>query len=215
MIEEANISVSHKINPGYLESLAILFLLRGEIIKCVQEELIQGPNFNKFRAPQGLVSQLKSFKERPELQGKRKFIVAFDEEEEESPEPPLATKRSRSTSIQIREPSDQAQAISEDIPEAIPSQVQQPMKCAGRKPSQIERRSKLREDEFKLRGEVEAAKQEVEEQARDLAAAKAKKQWLLDQLKALQDTHGDQVGPDVFKFLEKSEIEEEEEEEEE
>ncbi|KAK7827692.1 hypothetical protein CFP56_030863 [Quercus suber] len=79
-------------------------------------------------------------------QGKRKVIVAFDEEEEESPEPPLATKRSRSTSIQIREPSDQAQAISEDIPEAIPSQVQQLMKCAGRKPSQIERRSKLRED---------------------------------------------------------------------
>ena len=45
--------------------------------------------------------------------------------------------------------------------------------CAGRKLAQIERRSKLREDEFKLRGEVEAAKQEVEEQARDLAAAKA------------------------------------------
>ena len=89
------------------------------------------------------------------------------------------------------------------------------MKCAGRKPSQIERRSNLREDEFKLRGEAEAAKQEVEEQARDLAAAKAKKQWLLDQLKALQDTHGDQVGPDVFKFLEKLEIEEEEEEDEE
>lgn len=215
MIEEAYFSVSGKINPGYLESMAILFPLRGEIIKRVQKELIQGPKFNKPRAPQGPISQLKSVKERPELQGKRKVIVAFDEEEEESPEPPLATKRSRSTSIQIREPSDQAQAISEDIREAIPSQVQQPMKCAGRKPSQIERRSNLREDEFKLRGEAEATKQEVEEQARDLAAAKAKKQWLLDQLKALQDTHGDQVGPDVFKFLEKLEIEEEEEEDEE
>ena len=159
----------------------------------MQEELIQGPNFNKPQAPPALVSQLKSVKERAELQGKRKVIVAFDEEEEdeESPEPPLATKRSRSTSIQIREPSDQAQAISADIPEAIPSQVQQPMKCASRKPSQIERRSKLREDEFKLRREVKEAKLEVKEQARDLAAAKAKKQWLLNQLKALQDTHGD------------------------
>nr|POE71612.1 hypothetical protein CFP56_38658 [Quercus suber] len=151
MIEEAYISVSHKINQGYLESMAILFPLRGEIIKHVQEELIQGPNFNKPQAPQAPVSQLKSVKERPKLQGKRKVIVA----------------------------------------------------------------SKLREDEFKLRGEVEAAKQEVEEQARDLVAAKAKKQWLFDQLKALQDTHWDQVGPDVFKFLEKSEIGEKEEEEEE
>ncbi|KAL0011727.1 hypothetical protein SO802_006835 [Lithocarpus litseifolius] len=87
----------------------------------LKEELIQGPNFNKPRAPQAPVSRLKSVKERPELQGKRKVIVAFDEEEEESPKSPLATKRSRSTSIQIREPSDQAQAIGEDISEAISS----------------------------------------------------------------------------------------------
>ena len=92
MIEEAYFSVSRKINPGYLESMAILFPLRGEIIKRVQKELIQGPKFNKPQAPQGPISQLKSVKERPELQGKRKVTVAFDEEEEESPEPPLATK---------------------------------------------------------------------------------------------------------------------------
>ena len=40
MIEEAYMSVSHKINQGCLESMAILFPLRGEIIKHVQEELI-------------------------------------------------------------------------------------------------------------------------------------------------------------------------------
>lgn len=134
-------------------------------------ELIQGPNFNKPRAPQGLVSQLKSVKERPELEGKRKVIVGSDVVEEESPEPPLATKN-------LDQPLSKSENHLTRLKQLVKiflrlSHHKFNNQCAGRKLAQIERRSKLREDEFKLRGEVEAAKQEVEEQARDLAAAKA------------------------------------------
>uniref|UniRef100_A0A7N2R545 Uncharacterized protein n=1 Tax=Quercus lobata TaxID=97700 RepID=A0A7N2R545_QUELO len=126
----------------------------------VLKELIQGPNFNKPRAPQGLVSQLKSVKERPELQGKRKVIVASDVVEEESPEPPLATKN-----------------------------LDQPLSKSENHLTRLKQLVKifLRLSHHKFN----------------------------NQCAALQDTHGDQVGPGVFKFLEKSEIEEEEEEEEE